>query len=181
LGKYNSHYSEDVLAHLIGEPIPGNCFMWSAPHQPFVLPVRVRSFEEAYRKNINAAPGANAVVQIRAQQILASVSEAMERLKNELVAALKGAGVKFVKVPGAMADGGDGVGVYTGQLYHLIKELKTPADTQSEDQLKMPLMVLIFGEGKVQIEKHANGREYYCAAIGEWTRVLGKEPKLTDA
>lgn len=181
LGKYNSHYSEDVLAHLIGEPIPGNCFMWSAPHQPFVLPVRVRSFEELYRENINAAPGAGSLAEIRAQKILATVSEAMERLKIDLIAALKGSGVKFVKVTGAMTDGGDGVGVYTGQLYHLLKELKTPADTQSEDQLKMPLMTLIFGEGKVQIGKHVNGREYYCAAIGEWTRILGKEPKLSDA
>jgi hypothetical protein len=40
----------------------------------------------------------------------------------------------------------------------IIKELKTPADTQSEDQLKMPLMTLIFGEGKVQIGKHLTAR-----------------------
>ena len=26
------------------EPIPGNCYFWSAPDQPFVLPVRVREF-----------------------------------------------------------------------------------------------------------------------------------------
>jgi len=66
--KFNSHYSDDVLAHLIGEPIPGNCFMWSAPHQPFVLPVRIRSFEAAYRKNINAAPGADRIPDVGAQQ-----------------------------------------------------------------------------------------------------------------
>lgn len=180
LGKYNSHFSEDVRAHLIGEPIPGNCFMWSAPHQPFVLPVRVRSFEDAYRKNINAAPGADSIAGIHAQTILASVSQAMERLRNELVASFKESGVKFVRVPGAMADGGEGIGVYTGQLYHLIKQLKTPSDTQMEDQLKMPLMTLIFGEGKVQIREHANGREYYCAAIADWKRILGKEPRLSD-
>jgi len=57
-GKFNSHYSDDVLAHLIGEPIPGNCFMWSAPHQPFVLPVRIRSFGSGpTEKNINASAG----------------------------------------------------------------------------------------------------------------------------
>ncbi len=44
LGKYNSHYSHDILAHLIGEPIQGNCYMWSAPKQPFVFPVRIRRF-----------------------------------------------------------------------------------------------------------------------------------------
>ena len=53
LGRYNSHYSHDVLAHIIGEPIPGNCYMWSAPKQPFVLPVRIRSFEDLYKENVN--------------------------------------------------------------------------------------------------------------------------------
>lgn len=181
LGKYNSHYSDDVLSHLIGEPIPGNCFMWSAPHQPFVLPVRVRSFEQAYRSNISAAPAAPATPGIRAQRILASVSEAMDRLKDDLLSALKGGGVKFIKLPGAMGEGQDGIGVYTGQLYHLIKQAKTPADTQTEDQLKMPLMTLIFGEGRVQVKEHTNGREYYCASIADWTRVLGKEPRLGEA
>ena len=50
LGKYNAHFSDDVLAHLIAEPIPGNCFMWSAPHQPFVLPVRVRNLRGAIQE-----------------------------------------------------------------------------------------------------------------------------------
>jgi DNA helicase HerA-like ATPase len=54
LGKYNSHFADDILAHLIGEPIPGNCYMWSAPKQPFVLPVRIRNFENLYRDNIRA-------------------------------------------------------------------------------------------------------------------------------
>ncbi len=119
--------------------------------------------------------------EIGPQKILASVSGALERLKVALVGALKAPGVKYVKVPGAMIGGGDGVGVLAGQLYYLIKDIKTPADTQSEDQLKMPLLTLIFGEGKVQIGKHPNGKEYYCAAMVDWTRILGKEPKPTDA
>lgn len=52
LGRYNSHFSQDVLAHLIAEPIQGNCYMWSAPKQPFVLPVRIRNFEELYKEGI---------------------------------------------------------------------------------------------------------------------------------
>src|SRR5439155_23628400 len=52
LGKYNAHFSDDILAHLIAEPIPGNCFMWSAPYQPFVLPVRVRNFDAIYLKAV---------------------------------------------------------------------------------------------------------------------------------
>ncbi|HEY4196064.1 MAG TPA: DUF87 domain-containing protein, partial [Mucilaginibacter sp.] len=53
LGKYNSHYSHDILAHIIGEPIQGNCYMWSAPKQPFVLPVRIKSFEALYKQYVN--------------------------------------------------------------------------------------------------------------------------------
>ena len=45
LGKYNSHFSTDIRLHMIFEPIVGNCFMWSAPTQPFVLPVRVHEFK----------------------------------------------------------------------------------------------------------------------------------------
>jgi hypothetical protein len=181
LGKYNSHYSEDVLAHLIGEPIIGNCFMWSAPHQPFVLPVRVRDFGELYRPNIQTDGGVSAIPNIKAQEILKAVSGSMDRLKDGLIAALKGPKTKFVMLQKAMPNGSDGVGVLAGQLYYLIREIKTPADTQSEEQLKMPLMTLIFGEGKVHIGKHANSKEYYCAEIGEWTRILGKAPKLSDA
>jgi hypothetical protein len=181
LGKYNSHYSEDVLAHLIGEPIIGNCFMWCAPHQPFVLPVRVRDFGEAYRQYIQTDGGVSALPDIKAQEILRAVSGSMDRLKDGLIAALKGPKTKFVTIPRTLPNGRDGVGVSAGQLYYLIKEMKTPADTQSEDQLRMPLMTLILGEGKLHIGKHPNGKEYYCAEIGEWARLLGKAPKLSDA
>lgn len=181
LGKYNSHYSEDVLAHLIGEPIPGNCFMWSAPHQPFVLPVRVRDFKELYEKGISTDPGSKSLCDIRAQTILKAVSQAIERLRDGLTSALKGPGVKFVRVANALPNGGEGVGIYSGQLYHLIKSLKTPADTQTEDQLKMPLMTAILGEGNVHVAEHINGREYYCAGLSEWKRGLGEDIKPIDA
>jgi len=44
LGRYNSHFSPDILAHLIGEPIRGNCYMWSAPHQPFCFTCQNKKF-----------------------------------------------------------------------------------------------------------------------------------------
>ena len=46
LKRANAHFSEDVLAMILNEPIPGNAYVWSAPYQPFVLPVRVENFEE---------------------------------------------------------------------------------------------------------------------------------------
>ncbi|MGH7976226.1 MAG: ATP-binding protein [Limisphaerales bacterium] len=46
LKKHNAYFSDEILGFLRGEPIPGNCYFWSAPNQPFVLPARVRNFEE---------------------------------------------------------------------------------------------------------------------------------------
>ncbi len=43
---HNAHFSDDVLAHLLNEPIRGNAYFWASPHQPFVLPARIRSFGE---------------------------------------------------------------------------------------------------------------------------------------
>ncbi|MGA2540500.1 MAG: ATP-binding protein [Verrucomicrobiota bacterium] len=47
LKRHNAYFSDEILGFIRGEPIPGNCYFWSAPSQPFVLPVRVYSFENA--------------------------------------------------------------------------------------------------------------------------------------
>jgi len=180
LGKYNSHFSDDVLAHLIGEPIPGNCFMWSAPHQPFVLPVRVRNFEDLYRGNVVLDAGAKQVEGGLANQVLTALSGAGDRLKDALIARLGQPNVKWVRVPGALPGGTEGVGVYSGQLYFLIKEIKTPADTQSEEQLKGELLTTILGEGVLQVKEH-NGKEYYCAAKAQWEEALGRKLTVKEA
>lgn len=44
LQRHNGYYTDDLLGVIRGEPIRGNCYFWSAPDQPFVLPVRVRDF-----------------------------------------------------------------------------------------------------------------------------------------
>ncbi len=41
----NAHYSEDVLTQILSEPIKGKTYMWTS-HQPFVLPVHIKNFEE---------------------------------------------------------------------------------------------------------------------------------------
>jgi hypothetical protein len=177
LGKYNSHFSDDILAHLIGEPIPGNCFMWSAPHQPFVLPVRVRSFEEAYKREVKKDAAALRIEGTRSQEIQKTVSDSLERLKSGLLDELrqsKSRKIKFVRVPGAVA-GGEGIGIASGQLYYIIKDLKTPVDTQSEDELKKVLLNLIFGEGAVHLAK-LDEKLYFCASMTDWEKVLGKQP-----
>jgi DNA helicase HerA-like ATPase len=47
LKRHNAYYSDEILNFIRAEPIVGNCYFWSAPKQPFVLPVRIRNFEEA--------------------------------------------------------------------------------------------------------------------------------------
>lgn len=41
----NAHFSNDILAKILNEPIKGNAYFWSAPDQPFVLPARITNFE----------------------------------------------------------------------------------------------------------------------------------------
>src|SRR5438876_2473662 len=49
LKRHNAYYSDEILSFIRSEPIPGNCYFWSAPNQPFVLPVRVCNFETVCR------------------------------------------------------------------------------------------------------------------------------------
>lgn len=46
LQRHNGYFTEDLLSFIRSEPIRGNCFFWSAPDQPYVLPARVMNFEE---------------------------------------------------------------------------------------------------------------------------------------
>lgn len=180
LGKYNAHFSDDVLAHLIAEPIPGNCFMWSAPHQPFVLPVRVRNFEALYKNAVKADSQEGQLDGLRAQRLAQDLAGALDRLAQQLLTALKDPKIKWVHVPRAMPGGKDGVGIYSGQLYYVIKDIKTEADTQPEDRLKKELLGKILGEVAVHEARH-DGKDYFCVALEEWQRALGFAPKIRDA
>ena len=50
LRRRNAYFSEEILEFIRGEPIPGNCYFWSAPSQPFVLPARVCNFESVCQR-----------------------------------------------------------------------------------------------------------------------------------
>ena len=110
LGKHNSHFSNDVLAHLIGEPIVGNCFVWSAPHQPFVLPARIRSFEQLYKQHVVSDPAAARFGgATTAAQVTQSTAGAAQRLSQGLLDRLKQSSTKHVRTSA-------GAGVGSGQL-----------------------------------------------------------------
>ena len=54
LKRANAHFSDDVLAEILNEPIPGNAYLWSAPYQPFVIPLLVENFEEYAQTKIRS-------------------------------------------------------------------------------------------------------------------------------
>lgn len=60
LKRHNAYFSDDILSFIRGEPIPGNCYFWSAPSQPFVLPARVRNFQSVSQTAVARTPGVTA-------------------------------------------------------------------------------------------------------------------------
>ena len=54
LQRANAHFSNDILANILNEPIKGNAYFWSAPDQPFILPVRITDFNK-YAKGKSSA------------------------------------------------------------------------------------------------------------------------------
>ena len=46
LNRNNAHFSEDILAYILNEPIKGNVYFWSAPNQPYVISAKVLDFNE---------------------------------------------------------------------------------------------------------------------------------------
>jgi hypothetical protein len=49
LQRVNAHFTEDLVDCIRGEPVRGNCYFWSAPDQPYVVPCRVANFDELAR------------------------------------------------------------------------------------------------------------------------------------
>lgn len=70
-----------------------------------------------------------------------------------------------------------GAGVSSGQLYYLIKEIITPADTTPIDQLKSELLDELFGAGVICVER-VGDKDYYSGPVGDWERVLGRPPNV---
>ncbi|MEZ5199292.1 MAG: DUF87 domain-containing protein [Bacteroidales bacterium] len=173
LGKYNSHFSHDILAHLIGEPIQGNCYMWSAPKQPFVLPVRIRDFESLYKggivNNKNEPEYPNSSVKI----ILQKYSERISKMANSLKLKL----VEKRSTLSTMNFNDDFFGIYDGQLYFLIKEIKKefPDEFRSENELKPILLKTILDfEPVIRKAKHPEKNkevDYFCAPISNWSKI----------
>lgn len=81
LQRANAHFSNDILTNILNEPIKGNSYFWSAPDQPFILPVRITNFSE-YAKGKSSAkfPTKTAVEEFK---------EILPTLENELIQTTK--------------------------------------------------------------------------------------------
>ena len=82
----------------------------------------------------------------------------MADIKDRLLEQLKERNTKYYLVPKAIPGEEDRVGIYGGQLYHLIRESKGPEDPRREDELKRPILTLLLGEGNLHIVEH-KGKE----------------------
>jgi len=175
LGKYNSHYSHDILAHLIGEPIQGNCYMWSAPKQPFVLPVRIRSFEELYAKKVKKKIDEAPFEKSPAKEIRRKSEARNKALAEALRTKLK---ENESKLSGKSFDN-DLWGIYDGQLYMILREIKQMEafkdEHRSENELK-PIILKVMLECDITIEqaeyKDKGIVKFYCAPKTNWDKIL---------
>lgn len=175
LGKYNSHYSHDVLAHLISEPISGNCYMWSAPKQPFVLPVRIRSFEELYAKTVNKKKDEALFEKSAAKEIRRKSEARNKALAEALKVKLK---ENKSKLSGKAFDN-DLWGIYDGQLYMILKEVKQietfKDEYRTENELK-PVILKVMLECDITVQQAEHGDKgtvkFYCAPKTNWDKIL---------
>lgn len=175
LGKYNSHYSHDVLAHLISEPISGNCYMWSAPKQPFVLPVRIRSFEELYSKAVNKKLETEPFDKSAAKEIRKKSEARNKALALALQTKLK---ESKTKLSGKSFDN-ETWGIYDGQLYMILKEIKQletfKDEYRTENELKsIILKIMLDCEITIQQAEHGDKGivKFYCAPKTNWDKAL---------
>lgn len=102
LQQHNAHFSDDILASILNEPIKGNCFFWSAPDQPFVLPARILNFDTV-GVEVPGAKSTTTVLDIKAGQskgeVQQSDSELATAVRDTIMALDKGQGVEFYSLP----------------------------------------------------------------------------------
>ncbi len=79
LQQHNAHFSDDVLASILNEPIKGNCFFWSAPDQPFVLPARILNFDDVGSSYPNEKEQAK-TMEVKARQFAGELRKAESEL-----------------------------------------------------------------------------------------------------
>ncbi len=102
LQQHNAHFSDDILASILNEPIKGNCFFWSAPDQPFVLPARILNFDDVGSK-VPEAQEVTVSLDVGAGQFedeaRQAESELVTAVRDTVMAMDSGRGVEFYSLP----------------------------------------------------------------------------------
>jgi len=104
LQTHNAHFSDDVLASLLNEPIKGNCYFWSAPDQPFVLPARILDFEQL-AKTALAQETVSTPINTKAGQFTTEIRRAEQQLAQFVKAVLTDGQVEFYEVEEGLQTG----------------------------------------------------------------------------
>jgi hypothetical protein len=97
LQTHNAHFSDDVLASLLNEPIKGNCYFWSAPDQPFVLPARILNFEKLAKIDLDEGVICKPV-ETEAGRFATDIRKAEQQLAQFVRAVLTDGRVEFYEV-----------------------------------------------------------------------------------
>ena len=178
LGRYNSHFSEDILAHMVAESMKGNCFMWSAPDQPFVLPVRIRNFEAEHKSDPPPDPP-SVSRRVEGEKAAKEKSDDVRDTAEKLARRIREKG-DAVHLP--EFESGKELGIGSGQLFRLIREVAAHIPQGEVDARKMPLMRQMLGDGVPVIKREGKKKgggpdDFYCAPKEAWDQVLAPAAK----
>lgn len=122
LQMHNAHFSDDVLASLLNEPIKGNSYFWSAPDQPFVLPAHILNFELLAKADLIQG-SAFAAIEVKAGQFATDIRKAEQHLAQLVKAVLTNGQVEFYEVPvDLQGDTAEVVACYKPRLAAILAE-----------------------------------------------------------
>ena len=110
LSNANAHYSDDIITQILNEPIRGKSYMWTS-HQPFVIPITVRNFEDPGI----AIPEKSVEIQ-REKSILQDILTKIDAVQNSPL--LRSIHDKQTKIEG----GGEDMKTNTVQLFSKLTE-----------------------------------------------------------
>jgi hypothetical protein len=190
LQRYNSFYSKDIILNIINEPIIGNCYMWSAPLQPFVLPVRIRSFESLYKKYIVKEDNPQSNKKYENSPAMLVVKRTNERIKLMAEEVFKVISSEFRNNKFKTQDFNDKnkTGILKGRLYYIVHDIKEKEEFKNEirkeDDLYKPLFSCIFDctEDEIEIlqgQHFMNGKDeikpFVCVPTDKWNKKMNQK------
>lgn len=121
LQQHNAHFSDDILASILNEPIKGNCFFWSAPDQPFVLPTRILNFDDVGTEYPNEQD-ASQIIEVKARQFAGEIRKAETRLAEVVRDLIVLGEVEFYTIKTKTHDGAPVIACHKSRLAFLAAE-----------------------------------------------------------